>query len=195
METEDNLMTLTQNTIDQIQKKYPTSRIILSGLLPRKDALNNKVTLYNNKMTENLKDKTNLTFITHTNIQIKDLRDKKHLTQEGVKPFAKNIKAAYFNTKPKEQSRKYIKRPGENYKRNVTYRKAFTYQPNSNAYIPYPPPLMSIPTTKPQSPPYHPPQNNHPLQGIQRPNISHQDQASTNPILRQLILDLYKWIN
>jgi hypothetical protein len=55
----------------------------------------------NNKLETIVVNKANVSFTQHNNVKpTEDLKDKKHLTQKGVTFFAKNIKAAYFNTTP-----------------------------------------------------------------------------------------------
>jgi hypothetical protein len=104
-ESDQELITLIENIVKLISDQYPNCRIIISGLLPRKDHLNENITIINNKLENILTNKANVSFIQHNNIKpTEDLKDKKHLNQKGVKFFAKNIKATYFNTTPKKKT-------------------------------------------------------------------------------------------
>ena len=84
--------------------------IIISGLLPRKDPLNGQVIPFYNNLEKFLTEKPNITFINHKNITLEDMKDKKHLSQDSVNNFAKNLKAAFFNTKPRNEKRKPIRK-------------------------------------------------------------------------------------
>ena len=74
-----------------------------------------------NRIEKVLENKQNTSFIHHENISTeKDFYDNKHLNERGVKFFAKNIKGAYFNTKPKKMP--YIRKkpnPYPTYKGNI----------------------------------------------------------------------------
>ena len=50
VKSESELLQLIENVIKAIQEKYPLACIIVSGLLPRKDALNDKVTPFNSRL-------------------------------------------------------------------------------------------------------------------------------------------------
>ena len=52
-----------------------------------------------------MNDFPNTALIKHNNIKKEDLHDRKHLNKHAVKTFAKNIKAAYFDTTPKQRPR------------------------------------------------------------------------------------------
>jgi hypothetical protein len=83
--------------------------VIISGLLPRRDELNKKNHLYQQWNRKVLRKQTKYSFIHHENISTeKDFYDNKHLNERGVKFFTKNIKFAYFNTKPKKMT--YIRK-------------------------------------------------------------------------------------
>jgi hypothetical protein len=98
-----NTITETLEIVDLVKQKHPNCRILVSSLLSRKDELNNKVPAINEELKTRLSSKTKTTYIQHTNISNADLYDKKHLNERGVKKFAKSIKAAYFNTTPKNK--------------------------------------------------------------------------------------------
>ena len=102
--------------MDLVKQKHPNCRILVSSLLSRKDELNNKVPAINEELKTGLCSKTKNTYIQHTNISNVDLYDKKHLNERGVKKFSKNIKAAYFNTTPKnkEMNTKYTPKDNHN---------------------------------------------------------------------------------
>ena len=55
--------------INKIEDDHPKSKIVLSSLLPRRDTLNHRVGLINNKTKELVKHKDNLTFVEHNEIE------------------------------------------------------------------------------------------------------------------------------
>jgi hypothetical protein len=111
-----------EDIVGLVKEKHPEFRVIISGLLPRRDELNKNITSINNGIEKVLENKQNTSFIHHENISTeKDFYDNKHLNERGVKFFAKNIKGAYFNTKPKKMP--YIRKnpnPYPTYKGNIT---------------------------------------------------------------------------
>ncbi|CAB4014084.1 Hypothetical predicted protein, partial [Paramuricea clavata] len=145
-----NTITETLEIVDLVKQKHPNCRILVSSLLSRKDELNNKVPTINEELKTRLSSKTKTTYIQHTNISSADLHDKKHLNERGVKKFAKNIKAAYFNTTPKkkEMNKKYPPRDihNQNFPQHMRTQ-PFQFGRN-NIYPPFTP---IIPT--PSSPP------------------------------------------
>ena len=87
--------------VNKIKHEYPKSKIVVSGLLPRKDLLNHRVGPINNKIKELMQNRENLTFVEHNEVENTTiyLYDKKHLNNKGVKIFAKNLKKGYFKSK------------------------------------------------------------------------------------------------
>ena len=145
-----NTITETLEIVDLVKQKHPNCKILVSSLLSRKDELNNKVPTINEELKTRLSSKTKTTYIQHTNISSADLHDKKHLNERGVKKFAKNIKAAYFNTTPekKEMNKKYPPRDIHN-QNFPQYMRTQPFQFGRNNI--YPPFTPIIPT--PSSPP------------------------------------------
>ncbi|CAB3990526.1 Hypothetical predicted protein [Paramuricea clavata] len=136
-----NTTTETLEIVDLVKQKHPNGRILVSSLLSRKDELNNKVPTINEELKTRLSSKTKTTYIQHTNISSADLHDKKHLNERGVKKFAKNIKAAYFNTTPKtkKMNKKYPPRDihNQNFSQHVRTQ-PFQFGRN-NIYPPFTP--------------------------------------------------------
>ena len=138
LQPEQNLDKAIEDIVGLVKEKHPEFRVIISGLLPRRDELNKNITSINNGIEKVLENKQNTSFIHHKNISTeKDFYDNKHLNERGVKFFAKNIKGAYFNTKPKKMP--YIRKnpnPYPTYKGNITQH---TYPPTSNLKYPISP--------------------------------------------------------
>jgi hypothetical protein len=131
-----------------IKEKYPNCRILISSLLPRKDTLNQRAHDINNNLQEIVGKSPNTVLVEHKNIHKDDLHDKKHLNQHGVKIFAMNIKASYYNTTPKRTPRRKPYHPSNNSGPPFT-------RPNY-----YPPPFTNTPRTSLPSYPF--PQFTHP---------------------------------
>lgn len=192
-----------EKVIDLLQSKYKDCRIIISGLLPRTDKFNEKVTPLNNAIEKMVLEK-NLSFVTHNNIKAEDLKDKKHLNQRGVKIFAKNIKATYFKTTPKK-GRKMRQIPKPIYDQQPKY--PFQSNPlTPNPYyhmhqLPYdtrnhPLQIYSNPATRQLQPPMSFIPSPRPL----IPSTKQQQQTIMKPEkiptqLTDLIRQLYGWIN
>lgn len=99
-----------QEVVKCIQDKYPTSRIIVSCLLPRSDDLNKRVTEINEIIQTTFGKNTNIKTVEHSNIATtKHLKDKKHLNNIGVKFFAQNLKRAFFNKYTQSTNRYHAK--------------------------------------------------------------------------------------
>jgi hypothetical protein len=163
IESDQELITLIENVVKLITDQYPNCRIIISGLLPQKDHLNENITLINNKLEKILANKANASFIQHNNVKpTEDLKDKKHLNQKVVKFFTKNIKAAYFNTTPKKKTSKRNTqnvRPGGVFPQQ---RYPIGFQPTPNPYSPvYHIPLPSFVNQPPHNTTPHRLQINH----------------------------------
>ena len=79
-----------------------------------------------------------------------DMKDKKHLSQDKVKYLAKNLKAAFFNTKPKSRIRKPKSEQFYKYQRESPRRR----NPIFNLYNPEPHvPTSTLPYPFPPQPP------------------------------------------
>lgn len=164
LESDQKLISLVEKVSKLITDKHPNCRQIISGLLPRKDILNEKITPINKKLEDILANKAKISFIHHNNIRSdEDLKDKKHLNQKGVKHFAKNLKAAYFQTSPKQNKRR---RP------SIRPDKVFPQQS-------YPFGFFNTPSTpNPYSPVYHIPIT---TSASQPPPGFHQTQSTIQP--------------
>jgi hypothetical protein len=110
LEHSNSTETLINNALDiveDIKNKHPESHIIFSSLLPRTDALDEKVNDLNNKLEKELSSKKNITLVQHNNIYKNgQFKDKKHLNI-GVKRFTQNLKWAFFRknvTPPQSQT-------------------------------------------------------------------------------------------
>jgi wyosine [tRNA(Phe)-imidazoG37] synthetase (radical SAM superfamily) len=130
-QSNDELINQTMDIVENIEKSYPQSRIILSTLLPRGDDLDKRVTTINKELENILSAKKNVKIVMHENLEkSKHLKDKKHLNEKGVKLFAQSLKRAYFN-KP---TRTW------NFPQNQQYRTQYTqsrfYQPNPYNHYP-----------------------------------------------------------
>ncbi len=85
-----------------------------------------------------------------------DMKDKKHLSQDKVKYLAKNLKAAFFNTKPKSRIRKPKSEQFYKYQRESPRRR----NPIFKLYNPGPHvPTSTLPYPFPPQPPPPPPPN------------------------------------
>ena len=193
IESDQELITLIENVVKLITDQYPNCRIIISGLLPQKDHLNENITLINNKLEKILANKANASFIQHNNVKpTEDLKDKKHSNQKVVKFFTKNIKAAYFNTTPKNKTSKRNTqnvRPGGVFPQQ---RYPIGFQPTPNPYSPvYHIPLPSFVNQPPHK--YHPTQvTNQPPHNVpsahntfQPPNMQPTKNHNIKPTLKR----------
>jgi hypothetical protein len=88
----------TLKIIDQIKVKYPECQIILSSLLPRMDNQQPRINLLNQKIKEKCTNKTNVLHVNHSGVfaYYQHFYDRKHLNEFGIRVFAKNLKAAFF---------------------------------------------------------------------------------------------------
>ncbi len=198
--SESDLIHLTEKVMKAIREKYPNARIIISGLLPRKDPLNRKVIPFNDNLGKIMAGKQNITFVNHKNIKPEDMKDKKHLSQDKVKYLAKNLKAAFFNTKPKSRIRKPKSEQFYKYQRESPRRRNPIFNlynpephvPTSTLPYPFPPQLPPKPQFNPstiphqQQTPYLYPNNTKPS-----PPLPHQ--ASNH--MSELIKELYRCLN
>ncbi len=104
---EKNSITVTANnfsdTIHGLAKKFPTSKIFISMLLPRADNLDQSIQRVNDHIRKQCSMLPNAHFITHDNITANKhnlLWDIKHLNKSGFFAFIKNIKAALYGSRP-----------------------------------------------------------------------------------------------
>jgi hypothetical protein len=83
------------SVVNFIFEKYPTHKVIVSHVTPRKDELNKEVIICNAMLDKSANQSDKLYLVDHTNLQ--DMRrsilhDTKHIKQESVRHFAGNIK-------------------------------------------------------------------------------------------------------
>ena len=87
-------------TVQVISNKFMSSKIIVSGLLPRKDFPTRDIFNFNNDLARKFQLLPNIHFVDHNNLQDDDtssiLTDKKHLNDAGIKLFSKNLKDCIF---------------------------------------------------------------------------------------------------
>ena len=91
------------NTIHNLAKKFPSSKIFISMLLPRADHIDQNIQRVNDHIRKQCSSLANAHFITHENIianKYNSLRDIKHLNRSGFFSFIKNIKASLYGTRP-----------------------------------------------------------------------------------------------
>ena len=140
------------NTYNEItttlKSRHPSSKVILSSLLPRADSLNERIMEINKTLEHNIKIK-DINVVKHRNIsKTTDLKDKKHLNPKGVKMFAHNLKSAYFGNTPSNRNHHTTNssRPYKN-----------TWINNSNTWNKH----MDYPTLTPFNPNFPPTTQNH----------------------------------
>ena len=88
------------NSINKLSQRLISSKIIVSGLLPRKDFSNKEIYNINLELLKRFQLLPNVHFVDHSNLLSQDetnlLVDKKHLNDTGVRLFAKNLKISIF---------------------------------------------------------------------------------------------------
>ena len=85
-------------------KKYPTSKVLYSTLLPRRDVSNDEISKINTQIEKRCSHLANVHLIDHTNLMQQNvLHDLKHLNQLGVKLFAKNLKTVIYGRRQTTQ--------------------------------------------------------------------------------------------
>ena len=95
----EQVVNQTMEVITEVKKKFPETRILISSLLPRNDILDERSNIINKELEKIISSKPKVTFVKHDHItKSNHLKDKKHLNIRGVKLFARDLKAAYFNT-------------------------------------------------------------------------------------------------
>ena len=99
--TQDEFEDMYVNLLDRIRICCPTSKIIISSLLPREE-------VFFKQVVSNINDflrgcctvDTSLTFMFSNNIYRHMLMDKKHLNREGFSVLLSNIRFTIFNKTP-----------------------------------------------------------------------------------------------
>ena len=105
-ESDQELIVLIENIVKLISDQYPNCRIIISGLLPRKDHLNENITIINNKQEKILTNKANVSFIQHNNIKPTEAKnDKKTLEPKRSKILRQEYQGNIFQHNPKEKDK------------------------------------------------------------------------------------------
>ena len=151
-------------TIYNLSRKFASSRILVSLMLPRNDNLNATIQKANQIILRRCSRMSNVCVIEHTNLTESDdsiLRDTKHLTRYAVTLFAKNIKDA-------------IHRPG-NLRQHAS-------RPNYTPYANHAPSYPAYPNHQQMHNLYQSPLENH-----RRPN---QNQHQTLPPMTSQFMQL-----
>ncbi|CAB4034064.1 Hypothetical predicted protein, partial [Paramuricea clavata] len=93
LQPEQNLDKAIEDIVGLVKEKHPECRVIISGLLPRRDELNKNITSINNGIEKVLENTPNTSFIHHENISTeKDFYDNKHLNERGVNSLRKTLR-------------------------------------------------------------------------------------------------------
>ena len=96
------------NSINKLSQRL-ISKIIVSGLLPRKDFSNKEIYNINLELLKRFQLLPNLHFADHSNLLSQDetnlLVDKKHLNDTGIRLFTKNLKISIFGRGSRSSAR------------------------------------------------------------------------------------------
>ena len=88
------------NSINKLSQRLISSKIIVSGLLARKDFSNKEIYNINLELLKRFQLLPNVHFVDHSDLLSQDetklLVDKKHLNDTGIILFAKNLKISIF---------------------------------------------------------------------------------------------------
>ena len=88
------------HSIQKLSSKLISSKIIVSGLLPRRDYTNKDIYNINLEVSKKFQLASNVHFVEHKNLLIDELSsillDKKHLNESGIETFSKNLKDGIF---------------------------------------------------------------------------------------------------
>jgi len=110
--------------ISFIHLKYPSVKIVISHVTPRKDELNTEVIVCNNMLDASVQSLTDVFLVDHTDLQVNrltSLYDSKHIKRVCIRYFASNIKKAlrlsykmkpaswYFNGKHNQTTKESLK--------------------------------------------------------------------------------------
>lgn len=155
---------LTSEITDLIKttaEKYPSSKILYSSLLPRRDVTNDEISKINTSIEKRCSRLPNVHLIDHANLmQQVVLHDLKHLNQHGVKLFAKNLKNAIHGRRQTTQQQPNGQETVRVNSNTRTYmaplRQEYTQSRPSHATV-FQRPLPNImnPTVPPSSPQEH----------------------------------------
>ena len=87
------------NLITATARKYPSTKILYSTLLPRQDVPSEDILKINTWIEKRCSRIANVHLIDHSNLHLSQstvLHDSKHLNQTGIKVFAKNLKSMIY---------------------------------------------------------------------------------------------------
>ena len=87
-------------TIRSLKEKFPSCRIYISHLLPRKDELNTLVREFNKSLEQVCDSFSGLRIVSHLDLNRSDLFDNLHLHEDGFYKFLWNIKRDVFGIPP-----------------------------------------------------------------------------------------------
>ena len=108
--TADLLASKISNLVNTTAKEFPSAKMIYSSLLPRRDVPFNEISKTNSLIEKVCSRITNVHLFEHSYLNISQqniLHDQKHLNQDGVKLFAKNLKDAIYDILKLLFQRKY----------------------------------------------------------------------------------------
>lgn len=150
----DLLASKINDMITATAKKFPSSKILYSTLLPRQDVPFDEIRKINSSIGKLCSRIANVHLIDHSNLSQQNiLHDIKHLNQTGVKRFAKNLKDAIYGRKSRVSNS-----PTEVWRRPQLQRESYPTLPqttiphNNPSYAavvqyPSPTPMIHAPTT------------------------------------------------
>ena len=90
----DHLASEISNFITATSKKYPSTKVLFSTLLPRRDVPNEEISKINSFIEQKCSRLANVHLIDHTSLLLSQhniLHDTKHLNQDGVRIFAQKF--------------------------------------------------------------------------------------------------------
>ena len=105
-------------TATYISKKFISSKIVISGILPRGDYHSRDIHAMNMELSKHFQLLTNVHFVAHHNL-LKDnsntlslLSDKKHLNDVGIRAFSRNLKYCIFGRSGRPFKSRRLRPPG-----------------------------------------------------------------------------------
>ena len=97
------------NSINKLSQRLISSKVIVSGLFPRKDFSNKEIYNIKLELLKRFQLLPNVHFVDHSNLLSQDetnlLVDKKHLNDTGIRLFAKNLKISIFGRRSRLSAR------------------------------------------------------------------------------------------
>lgn len=144
-----NILTL----ITETSTKFPSSKILFSTLLPRKDISAATIISINNQLITSCSQLSNVKLISHENLFVNGLNilhDNKHILRRHIGLFAKNLKdAIHGRTRPRATSSSHMT-PGH---RSPHDHSTTPQIPNMMRHASY---STAVKSTPPFGAPYHP---------------------------------------